>query len=149
MSTFTKPAPGSFCWFELATTNQDAAKDFYTKVFGWQANDFPMGEGSYTFLMQNGNSVGALYSQLPDERNMGIPPHWNTYIATPSADEAAKKAKSLGANILVEPFDVMNSGRMTVIQDPTGAVFPAWESKNPAMTTVVNEPGAFCWSELN
>ena len=89
-----------------------------------------MGDGqTYTFLMQNGNSVGALYSQMPDEQQMGIPPHWNTYIATNSADEAAKKAKSLGANILKEPFDVMNVGRMAVIQDPTGAILGLWKSK--------------------
>src|ERR1041385_5894871 len=108
MPTFNKPAPGTFCWFELATNNQSSAKEFYSKLFGWDIQDIPLGDDqTYTFLTQKGNAVGALYTQLQDERSMGIPPHWNTYIASTNADDAAAKAKSLGAKVLVEPFDVM------------------------------------------
>ena len=36
--------PGDFCWAELATTDQDAAKKFYTSVFDWAIEDVPLGD---------------------------------------------------------------------------------------------------------
>ena len=54
-------APGNFCWFELATTDATAAKAFYATVFGWSANDTPMGNDQfYTMLQKSGADVGAL-----------------------------------------------------------------------------------------
>jgi len=43
MTNIEKHAPGAFCWVELATTDQPAAIDFYSRVFGWSANNMPMG----------------------------------------------------------------------------------------------------------
>src|SRR5262249_36849529 len=65
------------------------------------------------------------------------------------ADAAAKKAKELGGSILMEPFDVMDVGRMAVIQDKQGAVFSVWEAKKHIGAEVMNEPGALCWAELD
>ena len=28
--------PGTFCWVELGTTDNAAAKNFYTQLFGWE-----------------------------------------------------------------------------------------------------------------
>ena len=38
-------APGTFCWVELATTDGEAAKKFYSGLFGWTIDDRPMGPG--------------------------------------------------------------------------------------------------------
>src|SRR6185503_8791208 len=99
-------APGTFCWVELATTDGEAAKKFYTELFGWSFNDSPIGPGMvYTMLKQNGKDDGALY-QMPEEMtSQGIPPNWLSYASTPSADETADKAKALGGTLLKEPFD--------------------------------------------
>ncbi|MBZ5557166.1 MAG: hypothetical protein LAO77_07810 [Acidobacteriia bacterium] len=72
-----------------------------------------------------GRSVCAACTQRPEEK--GVPPHWGSYIAVANADESVKKAKALGAKVFAEPFDVMDAGRMAVVQDPTGAVFHAWQ----------------------
>ena len=77
-----------------------------------------------------------------------MPPHWNSYVSVASADASAAKAKELGAKVMVEPFDVMDAGRMAVISDPTGAVVSLWEPRRHIGAQVVNEPGAFCWNEL-
>jgi len=150
MAEVTSFVPGSFSWFELATTDQNSAKDFYSKLFGWGINDFPYGEGQFYSMMQmRGKDVSAVYGMGPEETAQGLPPHWRVYITVKDAAEAAEKAKSLGANVLMGPFDVMGMGNMAVIQDPTGAVFMVWEPKQHIGASIIDEPNAFCWYELN
>ena len=143
----TKHVPGTFCWVELSTTDGPAAKKFYTSLFGWSHVDNPIGEGGvYTMLQKNGKDVGALYQMGPQQK--GTPPYWGSYVAVEDANDAAAHAKELGATVMLEPFDVMEHGRMAVVQDPTGAVFSLWEPNSHIGARVVNEPGSFCWNEL-
>jgi predicted enzyme related to lactoylglutathione lyase len=142
--------PGEFCWFELATSDQDSAKNFYSKLFNWEINDQEMGPGMYyTQLEKNGKPVAALYGMEKERLAAGIPPHWNTYIAVDDVDAATKNAAKLGANVLAEPFDVMEFGRMSTVQDPTGAGIQLWQGKSHKGAAIVDEPNAFCWYELN
>ncbi len=148
MPEVTKHEPGSFCWAELATTDDGSAKKFYTTLFGWGFDDMPAGPGMiYTTLKKGDKSVGALYKLGPDQK--GVPPHWNTYVSVASADGTARKAKELGGKVLMEPFDVMDLGRMAIVEDPQGARICVWEPKKHIGAMVVNEPGALCWAELD
>lgn len=150
MPEVTKHPQGNFCWTELATTDQNAAKEYYSKLFGWTINDYPMGEGqTYTMLDLHGKNAAAAYTMDKAQRDMGIPPHWNYYIAVENVDEMTAKAKSLGANVLMEPFDVMDVGRMSIITDPAGATFCMWQPKQHSGVGIADEAGAFCWYELN
>src|SRR5262245_14640151 len=98
--------PGRFCWVELATTDQPAAKKFYGTLFGWASEDQPIGPSEvYTMFKKGGPAVAAGYTLRPEERT--LPPHWNLYVSVPSADAAAAKAKELGGTVLAPPFDVM------------------------------------------
>ncbi len=145
----TSYAPGNFCWFELATSDQTAAKSFYSNIFGWVPNDSPMGEGQfYTMLTKNGADVGALYGMDMAQRDRGIPPHWNMYVSVANCDESTKKAASLGATVMMDPFDVMEHGRMSVIKDPTGAMLCLWQANKYIGAGVVGETNAFCWFEV-
>ena len=149
MATITQHAPGTFCWPELATTDQAGAKAFYTKLFGWETADTDIGGGEfYTMLKLAGRDVGALYSMRKEERATGVPPHWNSYVSVESADRAAARAKELGGTVILEPFDVMEAGRMAFIQDPTGAIFGVWQAKQHTGTSVLDEVGALCWTAL-
>jgi predicted enzyme related to lactoylglutathione lyase len=141
--------PGTFCWVELGTTDGEAAKKFYTQLFGWDFADTPIGpSGVYTMLKLDGKDVGALYKMPEEMTSQGMPPHWLSYVSVTSADETAAKAKQLGATLIKEPFDVSTVGRMAVIQDPTGAVFALWQAGTHAGATVTNVPNSFCWNEL-
>jgi predicted enzyme related to lactoylglutathione lyase len=141
--------PGTFCWVELATKDGDAAKTFYTNLFGWTYIDHPMGPGMvYTMLQLDGKDVGALYQMPPEMSAQGIPPNWLSYVSVTSADEAAAKAKASGATLLKEPFDVYTVGRMAVIQDPTGGVFAVWQARDHKGAGIYNVPNSFCWNEL-
>lgn len=141
----TKHDQGRFCWAELQTSDGPGAKAFYTALMGWDAEDNPMGPDMvYTMYKVSGESVGAQY----EDKSSQAPPYWGTYIAVDDADGTVARAKELGGTILMEPFDVMEHGRMAVIQDPTGAVFSIWQPKNHIGYTLINEPGAVCWNEL-
>jgi predicted enzyme related to lactoylglutathione lyase len=149
MAEYTSHAPGTFCWPELATSDQKSAVAFYRALFGWELNDQPLGPGeTYSMFQVRGKPVAAAHTIGPEERQHGVPPHWGSYVSVASADDAARKAKSLGAKILAEPFEVMDVGRMAVIEDPTGAVFCVWQPKRHIGAMVLNEPGTLCWTEL-
>lgn len=150
MTDVTRHEPGSFSWAELATSDPAAAKKFYTSLFGWSVVDNPMGEDMvYTRLQLAGKDVAALYKQMKDQAEMGIPPNWMCYVTVQSADETAKKVKSLGGNVMAEPFDVMDYGRMAVVQDPEGAVLSLWQPMTHTGVQKIDEPGALCWCELS
>lgn len=146
MTEMKKHEPGMFCWVELAAKDGPAAKKFYTSLFDWGVNDIPSEAGPYSMLEKKGKDAGALYQLGPQQK--GVPPHWNSYVAVESADATAARAKKLGGTVVMEPFDVMEHGRMAIIQDPALATFSIWQPKEHIGAQVVNEPGAFCWNEL-
>ena len=149
MSEMKQYPPGTFCWVELATSDAKAAKAFYGELLEWNVDDVPVGEGMiYSMLKHKGAEVAALYEITAEMKSQGVPPHWLSYVSVASADESATKAKSLGGTVIKDPFNVMDVGRMAVIQDPTQAVFALWEPKTHQGAAVVNEAGAFCWNEL-
>ena len=149
MAEFTSHTPGTFSWPELATTDQKAAVAFYRALFGWEVDETPIGPTEvYSTLQMRGKPVGAACTLRPEETKMGVPPHWNAYITVANTDETVKKAESLGAKVFAPPFDVMDYGRMAVLQDPTGAVFQVWQAKTHIGAHILSEPGAACWTEL-
>lgn len=149
MPEFSSHTPGTFSWAELSTSDQRAGVAFYRSLFGWDAQDSPVGPDEvYTMFTLRGLPVAAGAGQRPDERQQGVPPHWNLYITVASADETVGKAQALGGSVLAPAFDVMDVGRMAVLQDPTGAVFCVWEPRAHIGAHVLAEPGALCWTEL-
>src|SRR6187455_540266 len=123
MPTMTSHSPGTFCWVELASTDAEAAKKFYPALFGWTMREVPITGGVYTMCQLDGHEVAAIYQISDAEKGQGMPSHWFNYIAVTSADETAAHVVALGGTVLVAPFDVMEHGRMAVLQDPTGGVF--------------------------
>jgi predicted enzyme related to lactoylglutathione lyase len=149
MAEFTNYQPGTFCWVDLATTDAAGAKEFYGQFFGWELTDMPAGPDSvYTMAQLQGKTVAGLYTLNEQQQEQGLPPHWMSYISVSNAEEVAARAKSLGGQVLDEPFDVMEAGRMGVIQDPTGAVVALWQPGQHIGSQVANLPGSFTWNEL-
>ena len=152
MPEFTKHAPGTFSWAELSTTDIDAAVKLYPDLFGWEVQEQPLpaeaGGGSYYLFAKNGKPVAGGSTQMQQEKDMGVPPHWNMYVAVEDAEQTAKKAESLGGTILAPAFDVMDLGRMAVFSDPTGAVLSVWETKTMPGAAVLREDGAMGWNEV-
>lgn len=149
MAEFSSHTQGTFSWPELATTDRSAAVRFYGALFGWSVNDMLMGPDEvYSMFLVRDKEVAAAYGMRAPERQSGAPPHWNLYVTVNNVDEMTDRAKDLGANVLAPPFDVMDVGRMSILQDPTGAAFELWQPKRHIGARILNEPGALCWSEL-
>jgi predicted enzyme related to lactoylglutathione lyase len=149
MARVDRHAPGEFCWLELGTTDQNAAKEYYGRLFGWEAADFPMGPaGVYTIFRLDGAAAAATYTLMEDQKAAGVPPHWLLYVSVQSADMAAARAKELGGAVLGGPFDVGENGRMAIIRDPQGAVFAVWQPKQNPGIGIAGVPGTLCWADL-
>ena len=147
----TSYAAGTPNWIDLQTSDPNAAKQFYGALFGWSYDDQPIPEAPgvfYSMAQLRGHNVAGI-SPLPDAQvGQGVPPHWNSYVSVDDLDATLAKVGPAGGTVIAPPFDVMDAGRMAVIQDPTGAIFQLWQAKNHIGATLVNEPGAFSWSEL-
>lgn len=120
------PKHGTFCWNELASNNLEACKQFYTKLLGWQFKENePMADCDAAGMIYNEISIdgekqfGGMY-QMGKEFGETLP-HWMSYIAVDDVDASAALVTELGGKVCVPPMDIPNTGRFTVITDPTGA----------------------------
>jgi predicted enzyme related to lactoylglutathione lyase len=140
--------PGVPCWIDTSQPDPEAAVDFYSGLFGWDFEDVmpPGAEGKYYSARIRGKDVAAV-SSIPE----GAPPvaTWNTYVWVDSADDTAAKVRDAGGQVLTEPFDVTNAGRMAVFADPEGAVFCVWQAKEHRGAQIVNEHGSVNFNDLH
>nr|MDT0661315.1 VOC family protein [Micromonospora sp. DSM 115978] len=113
--------PGSLSWNELTTRDPDGSKVFYEAVFGWAAEDQPMGPITYTGWRLGERVIAGMMPMIGDEWG-DLPPHWMVYFAVEDADVTAARAEALGGVISVPPTD-LPQGRFAVLNDPQGAVF--------------------------
>jgi predicted enzyme related to lactoylglutathione lyase len=133
---------GTFCWVDLGTDDAPAAKRFYGGLFGWEFDDLPTGEqGTYSICRLDGKAVAGLYDRA--ER-----PGWGSYIKVEDVDRAAGRARGLGAEVLVEPFDTPGGGRVATVRDPAGAAVSLSRPGEGFGAEVVNQDGAWTWNEL-
>ncbi len=140
--------PGVPCWVDTAQPDPEAAAAFYGGLFGWEFEDRMPADapGRYLVAQLRGCDVAAVGSQPP-----GLPPApvWNTYVWVDSADEATAAAKDAGGTALMEPFDVLDAGRMAMLADPEGASFCVWQARGSRGAQLVNEPGTWNFSGLD
>jgi predicted enzyme related to lactoylglutathione lyase len=116
--------PGSFCWNELMTRDPDTAKEFYNKVFGWEARDQEMPGGSYTMFFNGGDQgIAGLFKMEGDAWPAEMPSSWMVYFAVDDCDASAAKITELGGEIKMAPMDIPTVGRFAVATDPGGAAF--------------------------
>lgn len=137
-------SPGTPCWVELGSSDLDAGVPFYEGLFGWNVAESMPDTGGYRLAMLRDRPVAGLSPLMSDQQ----PVAWTTYVSTDAADGVAEKVKANGGQVVAEPMDVMELGRMTVFLDPQGAALGAWQPIQFPGAGIVNEPGAFTWNEL-
>ena len=140
---------GRFCWYELLTTDPEAAPGFYEKIAGWGTGAWETeGAPPYTMWMNGESAIGGLM-QLPEPAaQAGAPPHWIAHISTPDLPATAAKAEKLGGQVLNQ-MKVPTVGEFAIIKDPQGAVFSAFQSEGDAPGhDGPAKMGEFSWHEL-
>ena len=125
MAEFTIPKHGEICWRELTSQNIEKAKPFYQQLLGWKLEKSKVSPVDYTEIHFGEKAVGGM---MAIDKSWGegwehIPAHWMTYIAVDDCDETVEKIKSNGGSVCVPPFDAPNVGRISVVNDPSGATF--------------------------
>jgi uncharacterized protein len=139
-TTLNKPT-----WVDLATSDPDAARDYYGRLFGWQVEVNPDPQyGGYGLARVDGNDVAGIGgTQSPEQ-----PTTWSLYIGSDDVDGLAKRIESAGGAVVAPPFDVGDQGRMAVFQDPAGAFISAWQTTRMSGFQV-QDRNAYAWAELN
>jgi uncharacterized protein len=141
---------GRFVWYELTTTDVEAAKAFYTKVVGWSTQDASAPGMSYTLFLCGQTSVGGLMRLPADAGKIGATPRWVGYVAVDDVDATALRVKELGGAVYVPPTDIPNVSRFSVVADPELAIFVVvkWLRPRTDRPAALGEPGRVGWHEL-
>jgi len=147
MSERSSYEPGIPCWVDLGTPDIEAAAAFYGRLFGWSAveGENPEQTGGYRLATLRGKPVAGVMPLMQE----GQPPAWTNYVSVADADATVAKAREAGGNVLAEPMDVMDLGRMAIFADPSGAVLGIWQPGTFIGAGIVNEADALVWNELN
>jgi predicted enzyme related to lactoylglutathione lyase len=137
-------APGTPIWVDLSSSDPSASEKFYTALFGWTADEANEEYGGYRMLRQDGKMVVGLGGQMEPG-----PVVWTTYVKVVDADATAGRVEGAGGKVLMPPMDIGPSGRMSLIQDPAGAVIGLWQPAEHKGAEVFNKPVSVSWNELN
>jgi uncharacterized protein len=140
--------PGVPCWVDTSQPDPAAAVEFYSGLFGWDFEDVmpPGSAGKYYIARLRGGDVAAVGSQPEGGAPMAV---WNTYFWVDSADQAVSKVLDAGGRVAMDPFEVMDAGRMAACTDPEGAAFCLWQAREHKGARIVNEPGSLNFNSLN
>jgi predicted enzyme related to lactoylglutathione lyase len=137
-------APGTPCWVDLMTTDQAAARSFYGELFGWDVEVGPPETGEYGMASIGGRSVAGIGGMM----GMEHPPVWNTYLASADADATVQAVEAAGGSVQAPAMDVMEFGRMAVVQVPGGGFTSVWQAGSHIGMSLANETGAVVWNEF-
>lgn len=138
-------APGTPCWVDVSTRDTGATAAFYTGLFGWEAQHDERPEaGGYGMFARGGRlAAGFGPAMSPD-----VAPRWTVYVSVADAEASMARVVAHGGTPVMEPMDVLDSGRVAMAQDVTGATFGLWQPAGNIGAQVVNDVGAFSWNEL-
>lgn len=138
------PPPGSPCWIDLATTDEQAARTFYAGLFGWNYYTKPdPATGSYTIATRNGVQVAGMYRAV-----RGQLPAWIPHLSVGNARTAQGWARRLGGLVIMPPVDIPGRGTIVHVRDPSGAGVVLWETA-PDWEFATIGPGTFTGTDLN
>lgn len=136
---------GTFGWIDISAGDQSALADFYVGLFGIGRVDVPIDDNdSYTMLMKGDQPVAG----IGPKQDPSLPTFWNSYVLVDDIDATLARVERLGGTVVMPAFEVLTSGRMGVVGDPTGGMVCLWEPKDHAGAGVFNEHGALTWNEL-
>lgn len=136
--------PGTPSWVDAVVDDMDKATAFYTGLFGWdiQVDPNPLA-GGYAMGKRDGRDVAG----IGPKQDPQMPSAWTTYLAVDDVDQIVGKINDAGGQVIMEPFDVMEHGRMAIASDPGGAVFGLWQARKHIGMGRANEPGSVTWNE--
>jgi predicted enzyme related to lactoylglutathione lyase len=141
---------GRFSWYELMTTDIEAAKAFYAKVVGWRPWDASVPGMTYTLFAIGETRISGLLNLPEDAKNMGARPAWLGYVAVNDVDAAVDRVERLGGKVYVAPTDIPSVSSFSVFADPQTAMLGVLKALTTGQAQPANmtAPGRVGWHEL-
>jgi predicted enzyme related to lactoylglutathione lyase len=141
---------GRFVWYELMTTDTEAAKAFYTNVVGWGTQDVSTPGMPYILFTVKGSSVGGLMRLPEDAKKIGERSSWIGYVGVSDVDATADRIKRLGGTVHVPPRNILDISRFSVVADPQLATLALvqWLKPRREQPAELSAPGRIRWHEL-
>jgi uncharacterized protein len=135
---------GVTCWIDTEQPDLEAAREFYSGLFGWTLTDAvpPGAPGSYLIAMLDGQDVAAIAP------GAGGASTWNTYVSVDDADATAAAVAAAGGTVVAPPADAGPGGRAASCVDPAGAAFRLWQARKRLGVQLTNVPGSWNFSDL-
>lgn len=144
MATVTRYRHGVPSWADVAVSDTAGGAEFYSSLFGWEAEDQGAEAGGYHMFRIDGAAVAGLGPKQTDEAM----PLWSAYISVDDLDATLTAAEATGAAVVMPRMDVLTSGSMAIVADPTGAIVSFWQPGDHIGAERVNEPNTLSWHEL-
>jgi predicted enzyme related to lactoylglutathione lyase len=141
---------GGFIWYELMTTDADAASRFYTDVVGWQVAASGMPNMDYRELNTATGPVGGILQLDQKMLDGGAQPVWLGYVAVEDVEATTASVTDAGGRVLVPPTDIPDVGRFAMIADPQGIPIYVMHvvSGEPSQAFRPSTDGHCAWNEL-
>jgi predicted enzyme related to lactoylglutathione lyase len=142
--------PCNFVWYELTTSDDSAAQDFYVKVVGWKAQDAGQPGMKYTLLVAGDGPVAGLMALPQEARDAGARPGWTGYIGVDDVDACVQRIAKAGGKTHFPPTDIPGIGRFATVADPQGSTFSVFKAAAPMGQPPgdASTPGLVGWHEL-
>ena len=140
-----------FVWYELMTSDDEAAAAFYRQVMGWQTADAGMPGMRYTLLSAGGAAIAGLMTLPQEACDAGARPGWVGYIGVADVDAMATRLQAAGGKLYRPAEDIPGVGRFAVVADPHGASFNLFRghSDEQPPQPPIGTPGTVGWHELS
>jgi len=106
-----------FMWFDLLATDADAARTFYTELFGWPIS-LDEGVTKYASWITNSEGPWAGITANDTDRPTGA---WVPYVVVDDLIKARNRAKDLGAKVIQDTTEGPG-GTSVLLADPNGAL---------------------------
>jgi uncharacterized protein len=142
---------GCFVWYELTTTDAEAAKAFYADVVGWGLRDASMPGAAYTLFTAGEVAVAGMIGLPAEARKMGAQPRWTGYVGVDDVDAATDRLRHLGGTVYVPPTDVPEISRFSIVADPQAATLALvkWSNPGPEQPAARTSLGHVGWHALS
>jgi predicted enzyme related to lactoylglutathione lyase len=135
---------GTPTWIDLGVPDLDRALEFYGAVFGWEFAVGPEEYGRYTTCLLRGRAAAGITTEYDPSTGSA----WRVFLATPDCDDTVSHVRQADGELLVEPTEIGDQGRMAFARDPAGGVFGLWQGRAHIGCQVVNEPGSLVRNDL-
>lgn len=145
MPTRDKAPVGSPCWVDLWTSDVDGSRSFYSRLFGWEAQEPSAEFGGYFMFTRNGVPIAGGMGDMGGTKANDT---WSIYLASEDVAKTVEVAEAEGAHVVAPPMVVADLGAQAVLVDPTGASIGVWEPRAFPGFTVLTEHAAPGWFEL-